>query len=178
MSASFQPPSKHPVPWIVVNTHPHREMLAIEHLKRQRFECYCPMTERLPPPSRAAKGGAVIKPLFPNYVFVRVDANQMRWRPILSTLGVRSMVRFGDRPSTLNDTFIAALKSRETAGIIRSAGERFNLGDTVRLVGGPFDGLVTKIIEMTDRDRLVVLMDLLNQKVKVKVYAQAVTAQP
>ena len=45
----------------------------------------------------------------------------------------------------------------------------YRVGQQIRLAGGAFDGLVATIIEMHERDRLTVLMDLLNRPVKVKV---------
>jgi hypothetical protein len=40
------------------------------------------------------------------------------------------------------------------------------------LAGGPFDGLIGTIIEMDEKERLTVLMDLLNGRVKVNVEAR------
>ena len=37
----------------------------------------------------------------------------------------------------------------------------------MRLSGGAFDGIVATLVEMHDRDRLTVVMDLLNRPVKV-----------
>ena len=55
----------------------------------------------------------VLRPLFPGYVFVRVAPDRQRWRPILSTYGVRTLIRFGSDIALLDDTFILGLKARE-----------------------------------------------------------------
>ena len=45
-------------------------------------------------------------------------------------------------------------------------------GQQVRLAGGTFDGLVASILELDEKDRLVVLLELLRRPVKVKVDAR------
>src|SRR5260221_14290685 len=103
-------------PWIVVNTHPHQENLALENLARQAFEAYCPMIRKRR--SHARRVESVLRPLFPNYLFVRANRQLGRWRPILSTYGVRTIVRAGDELSFIDDGLIASLKAREVEGAI------------------------------------------------------------
>ena len=52
----------------------------------------------------------------------------------------------------------------------------YKLGQQVRVSSGAFDGLVATIIAMDEKDRLVVLMELLNRPVKVRVDAGLVAA--
>ena len=159
--------------WVVVNTHPHREHIALENLLRQSFVAYCPMIERRIRHARRVKDA--LRPLFPGYLFVEVDASK-RWRPILSTFGVRTLVQFGDRLGYVDGGLIDSLRSREVDGVIKKPDEPYRVGQQVRMRGGPFDGLAATIIEMDEKDRLVVLMDLLSQSVKVKVTAADVSA--
>jgi transcriptional antiterminator RfaH len=66
--------------------------------------------------------------------------------------------------------------AREVDGVILKPEKAYTVGQQVKVNGGPFDGVVATIIAMDEKDRLVVLMDLLNQSVKVKVSATGVTA--
>jgi len=159
--------------WVVVNTHPHREHIALENLQRQSFVAYCPMIERRIRHARRVQD--VLRPLFPGYLFVQADPSK-RWRPILSTFGVRTLVQFGDQLGYVDGGLIDSLKSREVDGVIRKPSEPYRVGQKIRLHGGPFDGLVATIIEMDEKDRLIVLMDLLSQSVKVRVSTADVTA--
>src|SRR5215831_15279293 len=84
-------------PWAVINTHPHREKVALENLQRQEFTAYCPMLRRRR--SHARRVTSVLRPLFPGYLFVSTGINFGRWRPILSTYGVRSIVSNGQNIS-------------------------------------------------------------------------------
>lgn len=160
--------------WVAVNAQPHREHIALQNLARQEFEAYCPMIQRRVRHARRTR--EVLRPLFPGYLFVRIDPDLQRWRPILSTHGVRTLVRFGDRLSFVEDGLVESLKARELEGIIVKPTEPYRLGQQVRMHGGPFDGLAATIIDMDERDRLVVLMQLLNQSVNVKVAARDVRA--
>ena len=153
--------------WMVVNTQPHRERFALENLDRQDFTSYCPMLQKTVRHARKARN--VLRPMFPGYVFVEVDLEHQRWQSILSTYGVRSVVRCGDEPSFLTRDFIASLKVREVDGVIVRPQSRYTIGQKVRFSGGAFDNLIATIIDMDEKDRLVVLMDLLNSRVKVKV---------
>src|SRR6185312_3505160 len=93
--------------WLVVNTQPNREFLAADNLMTQGYHVYAPVIRKQTRHARRVR--EVLRPLFPGYLFVRRCAAEMRWRPILSTMGVRSVVRHGDEPSQLPEAVIAAL---------------------------------------------------------------------
>jgi transcriptional antiterminator RfaH len=158
--------------WIVVNTHPHRERLSLDNLARQQFNAYCPTILKRVRHARRVQD--VPRPMFPGYVFVQVSLDTTRWRPMLSTQGVRSVVRCGERLSFIDNAFIASLKAREVGGLVSKPTSPYSIGQKVCIAGGPFDGLVATIIEMTEKDRLLVLMELLNGTVKVRVESTGV----
>jgi transcriptional antiterminator RfaH len=162
-----------PVGWAVVNTQPHKENLALENLERQGFGAYCPLIKRWR--SHARRADEVLRPLFPSYLFVKIDPEQQLWRPILSTLGVRTLVRCGDRLSLIEDAFVQSLKARELDGVIARPASPYRVGQQVRMAGGAFDGLVATIVEMHEKERLTVLMQLLSQAVKVKIDEQQIS---
>jgi transcriptional antiterminator RfaH len=155
--------------WAVVNTHPHREPVARDHLRRQGFDVYCPLMRRRRTHARRVEN--VLRPLFPGYLFVHVEAERTRWRPILSTVGVRALVRFGDRLALLDEAFMQSLRAREVDGVIARPDMPYRVGQQVRLDGGPFDGVVATILSLDEKDRLVVLMDLLQRRVQARVAA-------
>lgn len=162
------------VRWVAINTHPHREHIAVENLVRQDFDIYCP--RELKRIRHARRVQDVLRPLFPGYIFAKVAPDLTMWRPILSTYGVRALVRFGDRPAFLDHGFVAGLRAREVDGVISKPTSPYRVGQEVRLSGGPFDGLIATIIEMGDKDRLVLLTSLLNQNVRLKVTSANVRA--
>lgn len=170
--------------WLVVNTQPNRERIAVEHLERQSYAVYCPFISRSV--RHARKTQDVRRPLFPGYVFVALDPTVGRWRPIQSTVGVRSVVQFGEAPSFVDASFIACLKAREEAGVIARPASPYRVGQTVEIKRGSLEGLVSTIIEVGEQDRIILLLNLLGQQVRFRVgpemiseistYAQAARA--
>ncbi len=153
--------------WVVINTHPHREQIALQHLERQDYVAYCPLIRRRL--SHARRVSDVLRPMFPGYVFVKMLSAMQMVRPLSSTIGVRNIVRCGEELSLLDDAFVQSLKAREVDGAICRPENPYQVGQQVKLSGGAFDGLAATIISMHERDRLTVLMDLLNRPVKVMV---------
>ena len=158
--------------WAVVNAHGNQEHVALRNLWRQDFQAYCPIiTKRV---RHARRICDVTRPLFPGYLFVQIQSHDERWRPILSTYGVRSLVRFGDRPGLLENGFISSLKAREVGGVIAGSDRYWKIGEDIRVSGGAFDGVVAQIIDIDSKDRILVLMDILGRKAKVTVEAHAI----
>lgn len=160
--------------WVVANSQANREFVAAENLKNQGYEVYAPVIRKTTRHARVRR--EILAPLFPGYLFVRWAAPDMRWRPILSTIGIRTIVRNGDEPGRLDGAIVEALKARENDGVIVRAASRREIGQSVRFACGPFDGVAAEVIELCEKDRLVVLMTLLNRPTKVTVWEDQLSA--
>ena len=159
--------------WVVLATHPHRERTALENLERQQFTTYCPLIRKRH--SHARRVSEVLRPLFPGYVFVQLAPAQ-RWRPLNSTIGVRSIIRSGDTISLLDDKFVCGLKAREVDGVISRPAVPYKIGQTVRLAAAGFDRVLATIIDLGERDRITVLLNLLNRPVRAEVTQSQIAA--
>jgi len=155
--------------WFAIHTKPGGERLAEGNLLRQGFEAYLPLrTKTL---RRSGRGVAIKTPLFPRYIFVRIDLNDEPWRKINSTFGVAYIVSFGGKPASLPDSVIDEIKSRETEdGVIDlSQLQSLSSGDQVRITDGALIDR-TGIFQCTaDKDRVVLLLNLLGRQATVKV---------
>jgi transcriptional antiterminator RfaH len=158
--------------WIVASSHVHQEHIALENLRRQNFFAYCPMTRKRR--SHARRVDYVDRPLFPGYLFINLDPARDHWRPVLSTFGIRSVVRFGEKLGMVGDGFISGLRAQEQDGLIAIPETVYQPGQKVCL-SGPFEGVVATILHLEEKDRLVVLMEMLKSSVRVKVNAKNVT---
>ena len=156
--------------WFVLATHPHREAEAMQNLARQSFQAYCPMI--IKHIRHARREYDAPRPLFPGYVFVEQEGAAQRWRPLNSTLGVRSLLMSGETPAKLPAGFVQSLKSREVNGSICKPETPFQIGQQVTIQGGAFDGLIGQIVEMRENDRVLVLLDLLNRQTRVHIDAK------
>lgn len=157
--------------WVAVCTQPNREMLAVDNLRRQGYEVYCPMLSKAR--SHARKVEQVRRPLFPGYVFVSLEVMRQGVRAIHSTFGVRHLVQFGDKPARLPAHFIGALKACEVDGVIppQPIAEALPQGARVLIKDGAFKDLMATVLSCQAQDRVVVLLDILKRSVKAGVPA-------
>jgi transcriptional antiterminator RfaH len=162
--------------WYVVQTHPHAEAKAADHLARQGFAVYLP--RYLKRRRHARRIETVAAPLFPRYVFVAIDTATQRWRAVQSTIGVARLVCRGDEPASVADGVVENLKGREGAdSFIRlDPRPRFALGEKIRVLDGVFSTCLGIFEGMTDSERVAILLDLLGRKVRVVLDVECVTA--
>ena len=160
--------------WYVVFTRPNGEELAAQHLKRQGFSTYLP--RRLTMRRHARKQERVIRPLFPRYLFVGLDLGAQRWRSVHSTVGVSRLVCRGDVPAPVPEGVVEKLiEQQDEHGCVPLAA-RFRSGDRVRILGGAFSDLVGLYEEMSDTQRVSLLLELLGRQVRVAVAAEYLEA--
>lgn len=161
--------------WFVAHTHVHAEAKAAFNLARQGYAVFFPRYRKRR--SHARKVEMVRAPLFPRYVFVQVDVGAQRWRSINSTIGIVHLVCHGDEPAVVPHRVIAELKGREDAdGLIKLDPPAFKSGDKVVVQHCAFENCLGLFERMTDRERVIVLLELLGRKVRVAMDAAAVAA--
>jgi transcriptional antiterminator RfaH len=164
LSTQFSAPST--LAWYLIHTKPRQEALALTNLSRQGFECYMPML-RLQK-IRQRKTALVAEPMFPRYVFIRLDTSGsgQSWSPIRSTLGVNQLVRFGGQPAKVDGQLIDLIRSREQG---THAQALFSAGDNVTVADGPFAGLEA-IYQNTDAEsRSMILLNILSKPVAMRI---------
>ena len=162
--------------WYAVYTQPHAETKAAEHLLRQGYSAYLPRYRTWV--SHARRRQAVLRPLFPRYLFAGVNRAAMPWRPILSTIGITDVVRAGDEPTAVPPEVVAAIREREALGAFDRLDSRqsLSLGNQVRVTAGAFEDMVGRLVELRNHDRVVVLLELLGRAVRAQLPAEAVEA--
>ena len=164
------------ITWYAVYTQPHGEAKALDHLARQGYSVYLPRYRRWVRHARQRR--VVSRPLFPRYVFVGLDREAQRWRPIRSTVGVLGLVSSGDEPVAVPSGIIDTLRRREREGgfDLLSPVQSLRHGDAVRVIDGPFQDLVGRLLGVADHERVFVLLDVLGRSVRASVAALAVEA--
>jgi transcription antitermination factor NusG len=151
--------------WYVVYSKPHKEDQVCFHLGLKGIESFFPRLQ-LPAGGRAKKR---VTPLFPNYLFVRIDlateAHFVVWSP-----GVKRIVSFSERPAPLQDGIVGFLQRQaDSAGIIQ-ARSRLTAGERVEITGGPFNGFVGLIENPPNaKGRVKILLQLLSRQISVKL---------
>jgi transcriptional antiterminator RfaH len=162
--------------WYVVHAQPNAEAKALSHLRNQGFRPYLPRYAKRR--RHARRSEEVPAPLFPRYLFVRLDLGAERWRAVRSTIGVAGLVSHGETPAPVPDGIVEAIKAREDARGLVVLQPAFDLsnGDRVTITEGALEGCCGLFEGLSDDQRVVVLLDLLGREVRVRVPPAALRA--
>lgn len=157
--------------WYVAQLKPSGDQIAQENLVRQGFGVFSPKYRRTC--RRQGRFRVELRSLFPGYLFVRSEPNPARWRAIGGTLGVSRLVSFGGNgPSAVSGDVIDMLAEHcRTAGADPDAVKE---GDLVRVVSGPFAGLVARVEKLPIRERIWVLLDFMGQHRRISLGTEEV----
>lgn len=154
--------------WYTVHTKPNREYHVATTLRQRKLQVYLPETE-----ATNARTGRKGKPFFPGYLFVKVDfeavgLSNLRWIP-----GLHRIVAFDGRPVPVPGEIIDLIRYK--LGEVESTGGRpehaFQPGDAVRIIDGPFRGMLAIFDKPTEpAKRVQVLLRILGaSRVEVDV---------
>ena len=149
--------------WYLLVAKPREDERAQLHLESQGYEIFRPQVRKF-----AIKGGKqapVLEPLFPRYLFIRLDKILSNWSRIRSTRGVSQLVRFAELPAVVPDQVLSTLRTQcSEDDIIDITGDDpfvFYPGDEIEITEGSFKGIRAMIKEQSGDDRVLLLLDLL-----------------
>jgi len=170
LAASQEPSAS----WFAAYTSSHHEKRVAWHLGERHIESFLPLyCARHRWRNRCQM--KIELPLFPNYVFVRMDPRE-RVR-VLEVPGVLSLVGFGRILTPLPDFEIEALRS--------ALGQRklephpyLVVGERVRIKAGPMTGMEGVLVRKKNNFRVVLALDVIMQSVAVEVDADDLEPVP
>jgi transcriptional antiterminator RfaH len=154
--------------WYLVYTKPRQESVAQINLVRQGYETYLPLVRQTS--RRQGRRVTVVGPMFPRYLFIRLDDQSDNWAPIRSTLGVASLVRFGQHAAHVPDTLVTLLREREDEhGVQVLPTQEYHPGSRVRITEGSLAGYEGVLLAKSGRDRVVLLLEILGKHTRAVV---------
>ncbi len=151
--------------WYLIQTKPRQELRAEENLRRQQFECWRPL--RAVHTTGSGRSPRAEEPLFPGYLFIRLDQVQDNWYPIRSTRGVSRIVGFGNGPTPVRDELVQALRQRLASE--QPGPTRLQHGDRVRIEHESLSEIEAIFVSADGNDRSVILLKLLEREQKVSI---------
>lgn len=151
--------------WYAVFTIPRHEKRTASHLLQRHIESFLPLYKAK---HRWKNRCTVIVelPLFPNYLFVRIDP-QERLR-VLRVPGVRSIVSCGPEPLPVPDQYISGLRD----GLLKCEIEPhpgLEVGDRVSITTGPMAGMEGVLDRQKNTFRVVLKLEMIGRSVAVEV---------
>ena len=161
--------------WYVVHTQTQQESRAEMNLRRQGFEAWLPLIRRAR--RHARRMDSVLAPLFPGYLFVRLDLSVQPWRSINGTFGVVRLLCNTDAPLAVPEGLVEEILRRCGGSGTDVLPQRpLAIGEAVRVAVGPFADLEGLFQGMSGRDRVVLLFNLLGRQVRATVPLQGLAA--
>lgn len=144
--------------------------MAARNLARQGCDVFLPLMEQTR--RTAQQFRTELRPLFPGYLFVGLQAQAPSWRTLNSTHGVSRGVSLDGTYRPVPEALISQLQDQcDEAGVFR-AQDTFRLGDVVQIQKGPFASFLAEVEDMAPDQRTWVLIDLMGQKSRVAVDQQ------
>ena len=163
-------PERH---WFAVYTKPQKEAYAELNLRLRGIETFFP---KLFLPNTEKRKKQIVA-LFPHYLFVRCKIISGEYGSIVWCPGVKRLVNFNGTPAIIDDSIVDFLMSQTGSDGVIAARCNVEVGQTVSIAGGPFDGLVGIIQEPPNaKGRLKVLLQLLNRQTNVDIPVQSIKA--
>lgn len=149
--------------WFLLYCKGREEQRAVDNLKNQNIESFFVSI----PIEKIIRGKKVIRevPLFPNYVFVKLDIKNDNFNSVRSTRGVVNFIKCGIEYINVPLSLIDNLKNyhQNQTQVI------FKQNDKLFIKDGPFKGL-SAIYQCADGlERSVVLINFLQKKTQIKI---------
>jgi transcriptional antiterminator RfaH len=154
--------------WYLVHTQPHSERKAALHLGVQGFKTHFPQIQKTIRHARRLM--TVRAPLFPRYVFLILDLGRDRWLSVRSTVGVSSLFTCEERPVPVPQGVVEALVARTDEAGLALFDAGFAMGQTVRILSGPFADFVGTLQRLDAAGRVRVLLTMMGTAVPVTLH--------
>jgi transcriptional antiterminator NusG len=130
------------------------------------LEVFVPMEDEIE--IKDGKRRHVQKRIFPGYILVKMVMSDESWYVVRNTPGVTSFVGSGNKPVPLHENELRSiLKQVKQEPQIRV---EFQLGESVRVVDGPFADFLGKVDEINpEKGKLKVLVNMFGRETPVEL---------
>ena len=153
--------------WYVLHTKSRFEKVVNEGLLKKSFEAFLP-TMHVKSKRRDRKLMIDI-PIFPGYTFVKSSLCASENLSILKTAGVVKIIGNMAGPVSVSSDIITSLQIMTSASKTIEPENRFNKGEKVIVLYGPFTGLTGQFYKYKGKGRVCVNISLLGQSASVEI---------
>ena len=150
--------------WVLVYTKANQEFIAERNLKNQGYDTFLPLIFS----SNKNKKVNLPIPVFPRYLFTKINLLADNWSSIKSTYGVNKIVMFSEEFPSIPSQIIKRIKDKlDKSGVYQEdiSYEDYQQGDKVSIKEGNFAGLDAIFLSKKSNDRVRLLLKLLNSSI-------------
>jgi len=153
--------------WYVVRTKGGNEHRANQNLLNQEIETFLPLFRGYE--YRNGRMMETIKPLFPNYLFAKLDIgfhyNKVKW-----TRGVSRILGNREGPIPISEKVVETIQRRIGKDNLIELEDQIREGDLVQITSGPLKDLIGVFQKrMSGKDRVKILLNLIGVDVPVQI---------
>ncbi len=158
--------------WYVLHTRSKFENVVYQGLAKKNKNVFLPTIRRRS--RRTDRRLYLQQPLFPGYLFVKTAVTPAEKLEVLKTVGVVKLIGNRDVPIPVAPEVIDSLRIIVQANEYVEAVNFLKHGDAVRVVAGPFAGVVGIFVQYHGSDRVVVNIEAMGQAASINVAVEDV----
>jgi transcriptional antiterminator RfaH len=163
--------------WYALRSGAHKENILYKQLVSKEIECFFPCVKVNPVNPRSAKW----RPLFPNYMFVRIDLDETGNSLFEYLPFSQGLVELGGEPASISEKLIQGIQ-QALQSINERGGMEFNeltAGTRIRVIEGPFQGYEGIFdMKLSGSDRVLILLNLSrNRQIRTELSVGSIQKQ-
>lgn len=179
-STSLEPPATSQIPgarWYVVHTYSGHEnrvsttlkqRIESEGLSNKIFEILVPTQDKIE--IRNGKKETVKEKIFPGYILVKMILDDESWTAIRTTQGVTSFVGAANKPTPIPEVEVQTIVKFMQQGGLPTYKQVVAVGDTVKIIDGPFADMIGKAEEVDkEKGKVKVLVSIFGRETPVEL---------
>ncbi len=162
--------------WVLIYTKAKQEKKANENLQRQGFKTFLPLIA----PNNKNSEPKYLVPVFPRYLFAKINLESDNWSSINNSYGVSQIVMFSEKFTSIPDNIIKLIRSKlNKDGVYKEdiSTVDYQKGDTVFIKEGRFAGIDAIFLSKKSKDRVRLLLTLLNTSVVTEITSSNIEAK-
>jgi transcriptional antiterminator RfaH len=153
--------------WYLVQTKRNMHKIACENLRRQGLKVFSPLMIKTRKKNSKFINSTI--PLFPGYIFMGTALNAVPWKSVNATRGVSKAVSLDGKYYPLHIQIVKGIRFRCDKNDILQTMDHIDAGDRVKIERGPLADFICRVEKIKDRERVWVLIDMLQQQTRTEV---------
>jgi transcription antitermination factor NusG len=153
--------------WFAIQTWPQYEKKVATEFQRKDVEVFLPLLSSKR--KWSDRHTTVHMPLFPNYVFVRIDESSNARIGVLRTNGVTGFVGMRGKGVSIPEAQIESVRLLIASGVPFQHHPLLAIGKRVRIRGGSLDGVEGTLLAKNDDLSLLVSIQIIQRSLAIRV---------